>query len=146
MRHLSVNSEMFRCLLALVLLGAWLVIPAESRASNRSTLEKMVEESLACHQKAVVLEVGLELLTKEEVIEQKPFLRAQVIHIEACAAKGNADLEKGRDGWREKVKRLNQGKRHSATHLREAALRSTIGKILKRTKKSLLKLRTYLTE
>ena len=105
-----------------------------------------MEESLACRQKAIVLEVGLEHLTKEEVQEQRALLAAQVTNIQACVEKGLTDLGKGRDAWKEKVKRMNDRKRHSASHLREAGLRSTIGKILDRTKKSVAKLLAYLAD
>ena len=146
MRPHSVNSEIVKLLRPFGFIGLLLALHSPSLASNDTCIELLVEESLACEQRAHVLEVGLSHWSKEEIDERQSQLLDQVAGIERCLEKGQEALRAGRVAWEEKVQRMNKQHRHSANHLREAALRSTVSKLLNRTRKRLSKLQAHVAK
>ena len=109
-------------------------------------MEQMVEERLACEQQAHVLEIGLSHWTQEEIRQGRSKLQAQLLQIDICLEQGRSDYRSTLPEWNKKVKRFNEKRRHTATHLREAALRSTVSKLLSRTARRLSKLRVATAE
>ena len=116
------------------------------QAATKTSLKKQIERGLACEQKAHVLDVGLSHWSEEEIRGNQVQLRAQIGLVEHCLEKGKLELRASRREWNERVTRSNESRRHTAQHLREAALRSTIGKLLKRTEQLLPKLRRHLAD
>jgi hypothetical protein len=145
MRRTSVNSEIsvrvLAGLLFLFVLGFCLPTGAEP-----SSLESRVDSALACHQRAILLEVGLVHLSEEEKVRQRSRLNATMVGIDQCVSDGKKNMALDHEAWQERVRRANLQKKHSASHLREAALRSTVFKLLKRTEVLWLRLRVVLAK
>ena len=146
MRPLSVNCEMVvnTCIWALLVCLCLLTNPTQ--AATKVPLKEQIERSLACEQKAHVLDVGLSHWGEEEIRRNQIQLRAQIRLIEYCLERGKLELKASRREWDERVVRSNELRRHTAQHLREAALRSTISKLLKRTDRRLHKLRRHVPD
>jgi hypothetical protein len=145
MRRTSVNSEISvgypAVFLFLFVLGFCLPVGA-----NPPSIEARVEAALACQQRAILVEVGLTHLSDEEKGSQRSALNAAMGGIAHCVSLGQKNMEGDHKAWQERVRRANVHKKHSASHLREAALRSTVLKLLKRTETLLLRLRVALAE
>ena len=146
MRPLSVNCEMVVNIRVAALVLCLCLPASPTQAATKVPLKEQIERSLACEQKAHVLDVGLSHWTQEEIRRNQNQLGAQIGLIEHCLERGKLELKASRREWDERVARSNELRRHSAQHLREAALRSTISKLLNRTERRLPKLRRHLAD
>ena len=138
----SVNFQLWK-LLRVTALGWLLLIGAEpARAASTSSLQQLTAECLACEHTAQVLEQEIAGWPDELVSQGRGQLQARLDRVQTCRDKGRDDLDKGETLWRERWQKAHRRSRLSNALLRQAAMRSTVRKLLHRTQTRISKIKS----